>query len=434
MRPPFHHPEHPRMRSHRHRRDRECGERGRLHRFKHRLHWRLFFWFGASIVVTFVVVGAVAHRIRGDWERVVDGAQVFTASRFAAVWDRPAERRALTAELARDLGLGVSVVDATGKPLDSAGDCDGDEHPLPVVRDGRRLGEVRLCIRWGQPAYLVGGFVFAALMLWGAAGMISRRLVRPLGEVARVAGEIGAGKLSSRVRFHRRAPGELGELGLAINDMAERIEKQMDDQRSLLAAVSHELRTPLGHMRVIAELARAGDVDRLAELEREITEVDTMVDQLLASSRIEFDTIDRRALDAVDVSLRALERADIDASLLDIDIEDRQVQGDAMLLSRALGNLIENAQRHADKIVAIRLRERADRVEFAVVDRGPGFDPAELPRVFESFQRGARAGRASAGSLGLGLALVRRIAEAHDGRAWARNVDGGAEVGFEISR
>ena len=131
-------------------------------------------------------------------------------------------------------------------------------------------------------------------------------------EVIRVARDIGDGKLKSRLELGRHG-GELGVLADAINDMAARIERQLADQRELLAAVSHEIRTPLGHMRILLETARdaAATAAVLAELEREVREVDGLVGQLLAGSRLDFGQLDRRPLDlgelAADVAT-ALER------------------------------------------------------------------------------------------------------------------------------
>lgn len=261
--------------------------------------------------------------------------------------------------------------------------------------------------------------------LWIAAGTITHLLLRPLSRVAAVARDIGDGNLESRVDL-QRTPGEIGELATAINEMAERIERQLEDQRALLAAVSHEIRTPLGHMRVIAELARAGDTERLADLEREIMDVDTLVDQLLASSRLDFSTFTSRPLDAADICLRALERAGLDADLLAVETESTDIDGDAMLLTRAIGNLLENARRHAEGVESVTVTEAGGRLRIAVRDRGPGFSDEGLTNAFEHFRGEGK------GSLGLGLALVRRITAAHGGSVTARNVDRGAIVELDL--
>jgi signal transduction histidine kinase len=265
-----------------------------------------------------------------------------------------------------------------------------------------------------------------------------------------VARDIGAGKLQSRMRIGRHTRGELRVLGVAINDMATRIEKQISDQRALLAAVSHEIRTPLGHMRVLIEMARdmseAGRTPQVAqqlgELEREVLSVDSLVGQILASSRLEFDAIERRPLDAQALAREALQRAGLDAACLEVETSETAIQGDPTLLARALANLIENAQHHGGGVTALRIRDEAGsaaaegaRVCFEVEDQGPGFGEEEPEKLFESFYRG-RTGRASGhAALGLGLALVRRIARAHEGDAWAESRDGGgARVGFSMTR
>ncbi len=286
----------------------------------------------------------------------------------------------------------------------------------------------------------------ACLCLWMASGAIAHRLIGPLSEVVRVARELGDGKLDSRVGSCRYRHDELGVLATAINDMAERIEKQMADQRELLAAVSHEIRTPLGHMRVLVELLRdkTSEPTRLEELEREIVDIDSLVGQLLASSRLAFDTMEERSLDAVEVTTRALERAGLSRELLDVEAESSRLRGDATLLARALGNLLDNALHHGKGVVKVVVSEGepgpsedprsvpSREIRFEVWDRGPGFPDDEKERVFETFYRGER--RAGQSSLGLGLALVQRIAEAHRGRAWADNIAaGGARVGFSVA-
>jgi signal transduction histidine kinase len=275
--------------------------------------------------------------------------------------------------------------------------------------------------------------VFAGT-LWAAAGIVSRRILWPLGELVRVANAIGSGDLQSRARFKRTRAGELGVLADAINEMAERIERQMGDQRELLAAVSHEIRSPLARLRVLSELIRERGVDpaSLDELERELSEVDALVDELLAGSRLDFGAMSRSDLDARDVATRALVRAGLSEDLLLVRRGTTRFVGDATLLSRALTNLLNNAASHGGGATAVIVEGDAEELRFLVEDAGNGFLPELLDTAFDSFVRGQR-GHGS--SLGLGLALVRRIAEAHGGRAWAENrSEGGARVGFSVAR
>jgi two-component system, OmpR family, sensor kinase len=169
--------------------------------------------------------------------------------------------------------------------------------------------------------------------------------------------------------------------------------------------------------------------------------VDSLVGQLLASSRLEFDTIERRGLDARALATSALERAGLDPALVRADLADTAIAGDPTLLARALANLIENAQTHGGGVTALVITTPPDsgseRLAFEVHDHGPGFADTEPARVFDPFYRGKPTHAAAEhAALGLGLALVRRIARAHGGDAWARNREapGGACVGFSLRR
>ncbi len=282
----------------------------------------------------------------------------------------------------------------------------------------------------------------AVFVLWAASGRLARRLTRPYGELARVAHDIGMGKLSSRFSLSPwTADGEARMLADAINDMAERIEKQMTDQRELLAGVSHEIRTPLSRIRLLVELCRAGETGgkvvveakTLDEIDREVVEIDALVSELLASSRLDFAALSPHELDAKDLASRALERLGVPAGKLRVESAATKLTADATLVARALANLVENAGSHGGGLDALVVRAENGSIVFEAEDRGPGFLPGEESRVFESFYQRPGAAPREKGALGLGLTLVKRIAEAHGGRAFARNREGGgARVGIEL--
>ncbi len=282
-------------------------------------------------------------------------------------------------------------------------------------------------------AYIFGAGIFA---LWVCAGFVAKRVARDWMEILQVAEDLGRGKLSRRVNM-RRFHGEFNILARVLNDMAIRIEKQMADQRALLATVSHEIRTPLARMRLLAELARekpeaASSLSEIEEIDREIVEIDVLVADLLASSRIDFSAMSPKKLDAVEIARQAMGRASIELVHLDAPGEPVPFDGDATLTTRAVSNLIENARRHGGGVARVHVGNGGANVRIEVEDDGPGFLPGEESRIFEPFYRRPN-GKAEAQSLGLGLALVQRIAEAHGGRAYARNRDGGgALVGVEL--
>jgi two-component system OmpR family sensor kinase len=282
------------------------------------------------------------------------------------------------------------------------------------------------------PGHRLLAMLVAGVVVWLISGKIARRLARPLHELLRVTEEIGSGRLASRAQLPHWQMGEVAYLASAINDMAARIEKQVGDQRELLAGVSHEIRTPLARMRVLLELGRSrgGDLKTFDELEREVVEIDALVGQLLASARLDFADLTLRALDGRDVAARALERAGLAAAagnggVLVVEPADASplFEGDATLLARALANLLENARRHGGGVTKLRVRApRPGVVAFDVEDAGPGF-----PAVGERRER-------AEGSLGLGLVLVRRIADAHRGSVSIVNrAEGGARVTLEVT-
>jgi signal transduction histidine kinase len=401
-----------------------------------RLHRQLFMWLGITILFTGMVVSAVVSALRPDassMESDVARVQHFIGERFQRVWEQPVERHTLAEDIAKAFEVDLTLRDAGRKPIDQIGEgCDKPQFSVPIPRGKQTLGTLEVCI---DKRRRVPGLTFvlaiaaACLSLWGASGALARKLVRPLSDLIRVTREIGSGNLVSRVRLGRHHMGEVGVLADAVNDMARRIERQLNDQRELLAAVSHEIRSPLARLRVLTELLRSSaDSVTLDKVEREIIEVDDLIGKLLANSRLDFGTLSLQTLEPCQLMTRAMERADVEVSLCQNDAPDARVKGDPTLLDRAFCNMLENAQKHAGGVESVRIERVESSLRLTVSDRGPGFAKETLTRAFDAFFRGD-----GSSSLGLGLSLVERIARAHGGRAWAENrSDGGARVHFEI--
>ncbi|MFZ5895727.1 MAG: HAMP domain-containing sensor histidine kinase [Myxococcota bacterium] len=410
------------------------------------LRRQLFAWLVVTIFATGIAVFVVLHVARlGQPRPGLDLKHVegFVADHFATTWDDAGRRRNAAESLARAVSVDVNVRDRNGNSLASVGQCTKPDHSIVVSRAGTLLGNVDVCIRNKHRNGLASllAFLTAFLVLWKAASALARFLTRPLSSLIAVTREIGAGNLKSRVRLHRTQRGELGVLAHAINEMAERIERQLTEQRELLAAVSHEVRSPLARLRISSELLKDNpkDARALASIENEVSEIDSLVGKLLASSRLDFGTLSRAPLEASTVASTALERQGLSLELLDDESGGARFSGDPTLIARALDNLIDNAAHHGGGLARLVVRRARpaehNHAETAVVfeawDRGPGFEQSAQARAFEAFFRGPRAELDQRASLGLGLALVQRIAAAHGGRAWAENLpEGGARVSF----
>ena len=226
------------------------------------------------------------------------------------------------------------------------------------------------------------------------------------------------------------------------------VRRSLAQQQAFVANAAHELRTPLSVIQATTELAlmreRTAKEYRAAleEIGASVAETSTMVNDLLTLARI--DAGRQPLLRAtVDVSALALAIAeDADAAFPDHPITtdfdgDAVIDGDARLLERLLANLVENACRYTPPgtPIAITVRHEREWLAVRVRDEGPGIEPAELEHLFERFYRGALGAESSHHGAGLGLSLVRQIAEAHGGRVGiASFVDVGTTVTVLLPR
>lgn len=281
----------------------------------------------------------------------------------------------------------------------------------------------------------VGYLALVVLAVVGVASFITARsLTRPLAELSEVARAFGRGKLDARARMKRRD--EIGELARTFDEMAERIGKLLLAERELLANVSHELRTPLARIRVALDLANEagdGDVDpSLGEIAQDLAELERIVDDVLAAARLALqeegrgpdstlpmraETIDPGALLERSV---ARFRAAHPARRLEVEVEAElpRLRADAVLLRRVVDNLLDNANKYTeddDAPITLRARRAGSDLVVVVEDKGVGVAPEDLQRLFEPFFRADRSRTRATGGLGLGLALARRVVEAHGG-------------------
>lgn len=260
---------------------------------------------------------------------------------------------------------------------------------------------------------------------------IIRKLLQRLETLQRSVQQFGEGELS--VRVAEQGQDEVAALARQFNAAAERIEALIKSHKSLLANASHELRSPLTRIRMGLELMGNGTPSPAfrAEIERNIAELDQLVDEILLASRLDAGAADVGTVEAVDlVGLAAEECARVDADLVTpdtgADAPPLEAAGVAKLLRRAVRNLLENARRYSQGEITLHVSREGERAVIRVCDHGPGVPQDQRERIFEPFYRLPGASERS-GGVGLGLALVRSIAQRHGGSVHCESRPDGAQ-------
>ena len=290
---------------------------------------------------------------------------------------------------------------------------------------------------WAKPS---GFFWMLGLIgLAVALGLypVVRRLTQRLEGLQRGVQRWGEGDLS--VRMPVQGDDEVADLSERFNAAAERIEGLMASQKSLLANASHELRSPLARIRMGLELVDGPRADAAlqqrtrAEILRNMAELDQLIDEILLASRLDAKEADIGTVEAVDlVGLCAEECARVGASFdVPEGLAQLEVPGVAKLLRRMVRNLLENARRYGASVqtdaVVLRLHSSPHGVVLSVSDRGPGVPEAWRQRIFEPFFRLPGASE-QVGGVGLGLSLVKSIAERHGGSVECLAQPGGGAI------
>ena len=276
---------------------------------------------------------------------------------------------------------------------------------------------------WQRGLGLVVVLVILFVAVAAGAFPVVRRLTRRLETLKRGVEQFGAGELHHRIEVSGRD--EVAAVASSFNVAAARVEALVRSHQSLLAHASHELRSPLARMKMAVSMlddASPAQRDKLKrEIDTNIGELDALVEEVLMASRLDAATAPERHERVELLGMAAEEAARVDAA---VDGAPVTVMGEERLLRRALRNLLENARRYGGGPIEVFVESRPGEAVVRVCDRGPGVPEAMRERIFESFFR--LPGHAEqAGGVGLGLSLVRQIAERHGGHVRCEARSGG---------
>jgi signal transduction histidine kinase len=284
--------------------------------------------------------------------------------------------------------------------------------------------------------------IWAALLLFLAILTLPWALPfwRKLQHISRAAAAFGEGLLDTRAQVPRRS--SLAPLAEDFNRMADRIQELIDTQRELTNAVSHELRTPIARIRFSLEMltsaAKSDDREHYAEeISKDVDELDALVTESLIYARFDRGApkIDWQPC-AIETWLQEVARAalhgrwNIDFSCTSrLSKPDRRVYLEPRYMGRAVGNLLQNAAKHAAGRVAVTVEEHEGLCCIHVDDDGEGIPAVDRERVFQAFTRLDTSRSRATGGHGLGLAIVRRVIDWHDGEVHVADAPlGGARL------
>lgn len=304
----------------------------------------------------------------------------------------------------------------------------------PIIRKGRLLGVLRMSITLEQfqrqfriVILTVLGTLFITVLLCALISeWLARNMARPIEAMRNFAIQVGSGHLEEKLSIGQED--ELGQLATELNRMSERLASLDKERRAFLANVSHELRTPVSNVQVTLEALTSG-ADEEPELRgrfirtalEETTRLSGLIKDLLDLGRLEagITPLEKQPVnlrDLINRAVRAMEsRMRSHQVGICIDIPNVEIHGDPDRLLQAFLNILENAVKHSKPNSQVFVLGKIQGIQMTVQvrDQGSGISEKDLPHIFEQFYTGDRSRQGS--STGLGLAIARRIVEAHNG-------------------
>ena len=304
----------------------------------------------------------------------------------------------------------------------------------PIGRNGRLLGALRMSVtlqqfqrQFSTILWTVLGTLLLTLLLCAfISEWLARGISRPIQTMKNFAIRLGSGHFGDKLEL--RQSNELDQLALELNRMSERLASLDQERRAFLANVSHELRTPISNVFVTVEALRNGAArdpkvsDRFFQnVEDETKRLSRLINDLLDLGRLEagvtllekqnvqLNSLISRAVRAVE---SRMQNSRISAQ---VNVADLQIQGDSERLLQALLNVLDNAIKHStpNSQILITGYKQGKQAVVTIRDQGQGIKQSDLPHIFEQFYTADRSRKGP--GVGLGLAIAKRIIEAHGG-------------------
>ncbi len=272
--------------------------------------------------------------------------------------------------------------------------------------------------------------IFGIIMILAAAILATRRALAPLGILSEQASRVNPEGVNKRLSVEQ-LPTEIRPLITSVNAAFDRLEQGYRAQRDFASNVAHEIRTPIAVLR--SSVDRIKDPELKASLSQDVAQIDELAGQLIdlaradAALRSGFSQVDLRAL-AVEIASEMAPTALQSGHMLSVTGAERaMVKGNPRLLGIALQNMIRNGLQYVPEGSEIEIIIDASPAGWRVLDRGPGVPDAMKSGLFERFSRGAQANTNSKGS-GIGLAIVKSVAQSHRAQVQVKDRDGGGSV------
>ena len=400
------------------------------------LHRQIYATIIASLILVVILVGIVfAFTQNGRFERqIYDITAKLTWMALPPATASHADQKIALHELAAGSHLAVSLYGKDKKLIAAY----GPPLPEPLLNAQEKGWHRHKAVHSFRPVWLTqlpdGRWfavdpqdnegirpIFKLLMLLASVTLaialasypFVRRLTGRLQRLQDSVNNVGAGDLTQRAKIEGHD--EVAHLATSFNEATQKIERLVNSNRQLLANASHELRTPLARVRLGVEMLKEKrDPKRQKALEQDIAELDGLIDEILLMSRLDSQvggSSELYAKEQVDLlALASEECAHYQNCTLDGD--HATLLGDENLLRRMIRNLLDNAHKHGEPPVQLSIKSGSI-ISFNVTDHGNGVLPEQYEEIFQPFHRAP--GKQNVAGFGLGLALVKQIAEAHGG-------------------